>query len=223
MIYDFHTHTFFSDGELSPIEAVRRAIVKGYAAIAITDHVSDSNCLQVLDGVMRDCALACAHWPIRAFAGVELTHIPPAAIPRLARLAKENGAAIVVVHGETPVEPVPEGTNMAAVSCPDVDVLAHPGLITAEEARAAAANGTFLEITARKGHSLTNGHVAKIALVAGARLLVNSDAHSPDDLLVAEMARKVALGSGLGEDALEEVLRLNPLALVERLESAGAG
>ena len=38
-VYDFHTHTFLSDGVLSPMELIRRAHDKGYAAIAITDHV----------------------------------------------------------------------------------------------------------------------------------------------------------------------------------------
>ena len=35
----------------------------------------------------------------------------------------------VVVHGETLVEPVEPGTNRAAVSCPEVDILAHPGCL----------------------------------------------------------------------------------------------
>lgn len=219
MIFDFHTHTFLSDGELSPIESIRRAMVRGYEVIGVTDHVSDANCLQVVEAARRDCLLARAYWPIKALAGVELTHVPPAAIPRLARLAKQSGADIVVVHGETPVEPVPEGTNLAAIQCADVDVLAHPGFISLEEARLAASNGTYLEISARKGHSLTNGHVAKIARLAGAKLLVNSDAHSPDDQLTREMARKVALGCGLEEEMLDEVLERNPKALMETLEA----
>ncbi|HLE81453.1 MAG TPA: PHP domain-containing protein, partial [Dehalococcoidia bacterium] len=32
-MYDFHTHTFLSDGVLSPIELIRRAHVKGYRVI----------------------------------------------------------------------------------------------------------------------------------------------------------------------------------------------
>jgi histidinol phosphatase-like PHP family hydrolase len=80
-------------------------------------------------------------FPITVLPGVELTHVAPARIAPLARRAKELGAAIVVVHGETIVEPVEPGTDRAAVECTDVDILAHPGFITLEEARLAAQNG----------------------------------------------------------------------------------
>ena len=89
----------------------------------------------------------------------------------MAQKAKQLGAWIVVVHGETIVEPVEKGTNLAALNSPDVDILAHPGMLSPEEARLAAANHIFLEISARKGHSLTNGHVAKLGLKAGAKML----------------------------------------------------
>ncbi|SVC01854.1 uncharacterized protein METZ01_LOCUS254708, partial [marine metagenome] len=42
-MYDFHTHTFLSDGVLSPIELIRRAIAIGYKTMAITDHVGPGN------------------------------------------------------------------------------------------------------------------------------------------------------------------------------------
>jgi predicted metal-dependent phosphoesterase TrpH len=42
-MYDFHTHTFLSDGVLSPIELIRRALVRGYKAIGVTDHVGVGN------------------------------------------------------------------------------------------------------------------------------------------------------------------------------------
>ncbi len=35
---DLHTHTFFSDGELAPSELVRRAYLKGYKVIGLSDH-----------------------------------------------------------------------------------------------------------------------------------------------------------------------------------------
>ena len=134
--------------------------------------------------------------------GVELTHLPPEHIAPLARKAKELGAEIVVVHGETPAEPVAPGTNMAAVSCKDVDVLAHPGFLTLEEARLAASNGILLEITSRGGHNMTNGHVANTAREAGAMMVVDTDSHAPGDLITGERALAVARGAGLsGQEA----------------------
>lgn len=218
MIYDFHTHSTLSDGELSPVELVRRAVVHGYKAVAITDHAGLGGLDRLMQTLSRDCELVRQHWDIVAFSGVELTHVPAAAIPQAARAAREAGAWIVVVHGETPVEPVQEGTNLAALTCPDVDVLAHPGLITPQEAELAAQNGVFLEISARRGHSLANGHVVKAARQAGARLIVDSDQHDLD-FLTEERARKVALGAGLSEADLEEVLVQNPRLLLERILS----
>ncbi len=214
--YELHTHSFFSDGELLPSELIRRASVRGCIAIAITDHADASNLERIVSELVRLARDQSDSLPIPLIPGVEITHVPPSAIPRLARRAKELGAGIVVVHGETLLEPVPPGTNRAAVECPDVDILAHPGFITVEEAALAARNGVFLEISARKGHCLTNGHVVKVARLAGAKLVVNSDAHSSGDLLDPELARKVAMGAGLEGEELELALIHNPASLVEK-------
>ncbi len=162
------------------------------------------------------------HWAVEVLAGVEITHVPPEAIELVARKARRAGAHIVVVHGETPVEPVEPGTNRAAVLCDAVDVLGHPGFITHEEAEKAAERGIFLELTSRRGHCLTNGHVARIAKEVGALLIVNSDAHGPEDLLTEEIARKVVLGAGLKEEDLEEILVRNPRELLRRALNRGA-
>lgn len=217
MVYDFHTHSTLSDGALSPIELIRRAQVRNYKAIAITDHVGVGYLERIIKEIADDCALARQHWDIIAIPGVELTHLPPAAICEAAKRAKELGAWLVVVHGESIIEPVEKGTNSAALRCPYVDILAHPGLLTLEEAELAAANGIFLEISARKGHSLTNGHVAQLARLTGAKLLLNSDAHNPSDLLSPDLVRRIAQGAGLNEEESVEVLTINACALLEKL------
>ncbi|MBE0415727.1 MAG: histidinol phosphate phosphatase domain-containing protein [Dehalococcoidia bacterium] len=218
MVYDFHTHTSLSDGSLSPMELIQRAQARDYKAIALTDHVGIGYLDRIIREVAADCALARAHGDILAIPGVELTHIPPRAIGEAARRAKELGAWLVVVHGESIIEPeVEKGTNIAALQCPYVDILAHPGLITPEQAELAAANGIFLEISARKGHSLTNGHIAHLARLAGAKLLLNSDAHDETDLLCPHLARQIARGAGLNEEESDEILTNNAHALVKRL------
>jgi histidinol phosphatase-like PHP family hydrolase len=217
VIYDFHTHTSLSDGSLSPIELIRRARTKDYRAIALTDHAGIGYLDRIIGEVTRDCALARAHWDIIAIPGVELTHIPALVIGEAAKQAKELGAWLVVIHGESIIEPVERGTNMAALQCPYVDILAHPGLITLEEAKTAAATGVYLEISARKGHCLTNGHIARVARLAGAKLLLNSDAHNETDLLHPDLAYAIARGAGLDEEEIDEMLTTNTRDLLQRL------
>jgi putative hydrolase len=98
-----------------------------------------------------------------------------------------------------------------------VDILAHPGFITLEEAKLAAEKGKFLEITARKGHSLTNGHVAKMAKLAGAKMLVDSDAHKDTEILTEAFASAVAHGAGLNESEALQALTVNPEAFIKKL------
>jgi histidinol phosphatase-like PHP family hydrolase len=145
--------------------------------------------------------------------------VPAASIAELARAAKELGASHVVVHGESPVEPVEPGTNRAAVACPEVDILAHPGLLTADEAGIAAETGVLLEITAKDGHSLGNGRVYSLATQAGASCVVNSDTHLPSHLLDTAFARTVALAAGVAEADLAAMLRTTPQALLARIET----
>ena len=217
-MYDFHTHTFLSDGVLSPIELIRRAIHIGYEVMAITDHVGPGNLEFILTALKKDCELAEKHWDIKVMPGIEITHTPKGDIDRLAKEARRLGAGIVNVHGETISEPVEPGTNMAAVSSNNVDILAHPGLITEKEASIAASNKVFLEISARKGHGLANGHVVKTAALAGAQLILDSDAHEPQDLMTREYANKVAIGAGLSPEQATSLLNTSPLILLETLK-----
>lgn len=213
---DLHTHTFFSDGELIPSELVRRAVVKGYTAMAITDHADLSNLETIVPAIVRVSAVLSKRCGIEVIPGVELTHVPPADIAGLAKEARKLGARILLCHGETIVEPVQPGTNSAALNS-DIDILTHPGLITMEEAKLAAERGIYLEITARKGHSLTNGHVAKTALAAGAKLIVNTDTHSPGDMITDEDAERIVIGAGLTTEDFRRMMN-NAEELVNKLK-----
>lgn len=196
---DLHMHTFFSDGELVPTELIRRSAVAGYKAIAITDHADRSNTEWLLSNIVGVVDEIGAAYNIQVVAGVELTHVPPQSIADVARLARDKGAELVVVHGESIVDMVMAGTNLAAINA-GVDILAHPGLISEEEVELAAEKGVYLEITTRKGNSLTNGHVAKLAEKYGAKLVINNDAHAPSDILSPELIHKIALGCGMSEE-----------------------
>ncbi len=222
MLYDFHTHTYLSDGVLSPVELIRRAMANGYTALGIADHCAQGGMRRIIEEVGGDCRLARERWDFPAVVGVEITHVPASAIPQLAAEARKLGAELVVVHGETLVEPVEPGTNLAAVSCPQVDILAHPGLLTEQEAQLAAENGVFVELTTRQGHCLSNGLVAQQALAAGAQLVLNSDTHQPSDLLTEHFAEQVVRAAGVPAEKIREVLIDNPQQLLRRAEGRRA-
>jgi histidinol phosphatase-like PHP family hydrolase len=207
-LYDLHTHSILSDGEMLPIELIRRMAVLGYTTVAITDHVDTSNTTSVIQSLdmVRESAKI---FGVKLLCGVEITHVPPSQIADLAKSAKDSGADIVIVHGETPVEPVAAGTNHAACTCRYVNVLAHPGLITRGDAILAAKNGIALEITSRGGHNRTNGHVAQVARETKCQIVVDSDAHAPHDILDERAKFVVAKGAGLTDAECKQVISLN--------------
>ncbi len=205
-VIDLHTHTLFSDGALVPAESAQRAYAAGYRTIAFTDHADYSNIDFIIPRMVKVCNKISEKGNIFAIPGVELTHVDPFDIAQLSAEARKLGAKIVVMHGETLTEPVSAGTNLAAI-CAGVDILAHPGLITLKEAKLAAKKGVFLEITTRRGHSYTNGHVAAMAGKCGAQLVLNNDAHAPGDFVGRPLAINIARGAGLSEKEIIIMLK----------------
>ncbi len=214
-VIDLHTHSIFSDGELIPSESAQRALAAGYKTMAITDHADQSNLDFIIPRIVTVCAHITSRGNIRVLPGVELTHVDPTDIATLTAEARALGAKVVIVHGETLTEPVPSGTNLAAIEA-GVDILAHPGLITEDEVRLAAAKGVHLEITTRRGHAFTNGHVAKLAVKYQARLVLNNDAHAPGDFVGEKMAIKIARGAGLSEQDILSMFE-NSKKMVQRV------
>lgn len=201
---DLHMHSLLSDGELLPEELARRAESVGCRVIVIADHVGFSNVEQVVPALVSAAKRLTEARGVVVVPGAELTHCPPGQFAELADRARALGARWLVGHGETLVEPVAPGTNRAAIAA-GVDVLAHPGLISEEDARQAAGKGVALELTARKGHCLTNGHVALMARRVAADTVFGSDAHAPGDLCTREFADRVLAGAGLSPEEVEAV------------------
>jgi putative hydrolase len=213
-VIDLHTHSIFSDGDLIPSELAQRAYAAGYITIAITDHADHSNIDFIIPRIIKVCLKITEKGNITVLPGIELTHVDPRDIADLAEVARKMGAKIIIVHGQTLVEPVPEGTNLAALQA-DIDILAHPGLITEDEVKLAVAKGIYLEITTRKGHSLSNGHVAQLARKHQAKLVLDNDAHGPADFVGKDMATKIATGAGMSSDDIA-VMFANSQKLVQK-------
>jgi histidinol phosphatase-like PHP family hydrolase len=219
-VIDLHTHSIFSDGALIPSEMARRAQDRGYRALAITDHGDHSNVDFIVPRVAKVCRKLSHALGMPVIPGIELTHVPPEYIAELVREAREKGARLVVVHGETIAEPVLPGTNRAAIEAA-VDILAHPGLISEADVLRAKEQGVFLEISARKGHSLTNGHVVVLARRFEVPLVLNTDSHGPQDLITRDQAVRVALGAGLNLREVEEMMK-NSEELIRRATAGGS-
>jgi histidinol phosphatase-like PHP family hydrolase len=229
--YDFHTHTVFSDGGMIPAGLMQRALVRGCLGLAITDHVDSSNLEWAFENLLKfveelgqewrpdivpggdvttaplntlDSDALAKNWHLPLIPGVELTSVPPRKIEALAQKARSLGAKWIVVHGETIMEPVAPGTNRAAIEA-GVDLLSHPGLITAKDAARAAELGVHLEITTHKDHGMANGWVAQRARESGAKLLLNTDCHISAEILNAKQRRAIAFGAGLTADEVDRI------------------
>ncbi len=211
-----HAHTLFSDGALLPSELVRRAEAKGYKAFALTDHVDSSNIDFVLPRIVKVCKVLNRCWDIRSIPGVEITHVPVQEIARLVKFARKNGAKVVLVHGETVSEPVLKGTNRAGIEA-GCDILAHPGVISMADVTLAKKRGVCLELTTRKNHASTNKRLYKLARLAGAKLVLNTDAHDECDVATYAQAMKALKAIGMGRRDIEEVFE-NSRELVKKVD-----
>jgi histidinol phosphatase-like PHP family hydrolase len=196
---DLHTHSLFSDGELTPAELTRRFEVAGYKALAITDHGDQSNIDLIIPRLVAFCEQINRRQGIRVIPGIELTHVPPEFMPALVSRSREIGARLVVVHGESVVEPVAPGTNRMAIES-FVDILAHPGLITEDE------------VLLAKNQSLK---LARLAQKTGAPMVLDSDTHGPGDIWPAVRLHQIVEGAGLTRDDYHTLME-NAEAITKR-------
>jgi putative hydrolase len=214
---DLHVHTILSDGELLPSELARRADEIGYRVIAFTDHVDFSNVDDIVPALIRVCEKINMNFRIKTIPGVEITHINPIDIPIITKIAKNLGAKIIVVHGETIVEPVFKGTNRKALES-DIDILAHPGILSEDEAKIASEKNIYIEISTRKGHSLSNGHIVRLWYQYGFPLILNTDTHSPEDLITDEFAKKIIISAGVKVEDVSSVFHNSYILAKSKLD-----
>ena len=224
-MFDFHIHVSCSGGRdgLLPSEAMRLAKCAGYRAVGLIVRADVSTLPVLLPTLVPLVKTASLYAGIEAFAGAELVHVPPALLPDAVERARELGAALVLGHGESVprhlTDVVETGTNLAAVRA-GVDILAHPGLITPEDAELAAERGVLLELSTAPRHCLANGHVARMAERFGCGLVLGSDASTASDFESPEVTQALrkaaALGAGLDAEGLSR-LHVTERPLVQKL------
>ncbi|HEY1408252.1 MAG TPA: DNA polymerase/3'-5' exonuclease PolX [Promineifilum sp.] len=199
IISDFHMHTSWSDGTLSVLEMARRARDSGLKAIAITDHsvsLGVTNGLSVERLRQQAADVKAANKALgphfRVLHGTEMEIRADGTLDYPDEVLAELDLVIASLHTalSQPREQVTDRL-LKAIRNPHVDIIGHPtGRLLPDRPgadldmdaiiAAAAETGTILEINANPSRlDLRDVHV-KMAVEAGVRLSINTDAHHPD-------------------------------------------
>ncbi|MCO6011187.1 PHP domain-containing protein [Actinoallomurus purpureus] len=204
---DLHTHSDWSDGG-SPIEEMAEAAVGiGHDYIALTDH---SPRLKVANGLSPErlreqlkvvAALNERPAPFRVLTGIEVDILDDGSLDQDPALLAELDVVVASVHSKLRM-PAPDMTRrmLAAVANPRVNVLGHcTGRIVqaggrrgnkrpesefdAERVFAACADhDVAVEINSRPERLDPPKRLLRLAVEAGCRFAIDSDAHAPGQL-----------------------------------------
>jgi DNA polymerase (family X) len=192
---DLHCHTVASDGHNTIEEMALAARERGYEYVAITDHSAshgfgdDVSPAQLREQIERVRELDASIDGIRVLAGSEVNILPDGSLDYEDELLAELDWVIASVHTAFGMsEQAMTERMIAAVQHPLVDAIGHPtgrrierrepyALDVAAVIEAAVRSGTMLEINANPERRDLNDIHARAAARAGARILIDSDAH----------------------------------------------
>jgi DNA polymerase (family X) len=192
---DLHCHTVASDGRNTIEEMALAARGRGYEYVAITDHSAshgfgdDVSPEQLREQIERVREVDASIEGIRVLAGSEVNILPDGSLDYEDDLLAQLDWVIASVHTAFGMsEQAMTERMIAAVEHPLVDAIGHPTgrLIERREPyeldvqaliEAAVRTGTMLEINANPDRRDLNEIHARAAAQAGARILIDSDAH----------------------------------------------
>jgi DNA polymerase (family X) len=205
---DLHSHTTLSDGRNTLGEMADAARERGYAYLAITDHsASHGFGDHVTAERLRERIEEVREWNkgkhgFRLLAGSEINIGLDGALDYPDDLVEALDWVVASVHTSFSVgEEAMTERVLAAIENPNVDCIGHLtgrligrrepyGIDVEAVAGAAARTGTMLEINGNPNRRDLSEHHARLAKEAGARIVLNTDAHGVDTL--GNMAYAVA-------------------------------
>ena len=199
---DLHSHTDASDGTTSMEEMVLAALDLGHEYLAITDH---SPRLTVANGLSPDRlrtqvtqvrALSRAAAPFRVLAGIEVDILADGGLDQEPELLGELDVVVASVHSKLRMDRTAMTRRLlTAVANPHVDVLGHctgryisgktrpPSEFDAEAVFAACAeHEVAVEINCQPRRQDPPSELLRLAVEAGCRFSIDSDAHAPGEL-----------------------------------------
>jgi len=228
---DLHVHSDWSDGRVPMEQMVREAASRGLEYVAMTDHSSGrgiANGLSVErlsehNEHVREVEQATGD--IRVFKGTEVDIRADGTLDYTDEVLAELDIVIASVHsGMSQESDVMTARIIRAIENPHVTAIGHlttrfvlerPPVTADFDAifRAAASNGTLMEINASpKRMDLKDSHIRQ-ARELGVRFLINTDAHNPGDL---NQLRYGVGNARRGWAERRDVLNTLPLAEFER-------
>lgn len=197
---DLHMHTAWSDGAFSIEEMIEACRARGYEYMAITDH---SYYLKVANGLSAERLLRqneeIKEWnakftDIEILSGIEMDILPDGTLDYEDDVLKQLDFVIASIHSSfsQPQEQIMERLKTALYN-PYVKLIAHPtGRIIGrrdgysvdmeELIRLAAETNTALELNANPHRLDLSAVHLKMAQEAGAKLMINTDAHAIEHL-----------------------------------------
>jgi len=215
---DLHAHTNLTDGVNTVEEMAAAAAARGYEYLGISDH---SPSLRVANGLSEEhLRIHVAHIRefnrqtagIRLLAGTECDILADGTLDYPDPVLKDLDYVIGSVHSNFKM---PEKEMMArvlrAMENEHMDILAHPTtrkigqrepiqLNMERLAKAAADTGTVLEINGYPDRMDLSGPQARLAREHGAKLIVNTDSHTTEQLWFMRLAVGSARRGWLGKD-----------------------
>lgn len=234
---DCHVHSEWSDGG-SPIrEMATAARDLGHAYIVLTDH---SPTLRVANGLSRErleeqlgevARLNAELAPFRILTGIEVDILPDGALDQEDDLLSQLDLVVGSVHSELRMAERPMTRRMvAALANPLLDVLGHPtGRMVAGKRRrppssfdaeivfaAARRFDKAIEVNARPERLDPPKRLLRLAVEAGCRVAIDSDAHAPGQLAWLPNGCDRAAACGVEEQAT-----VNAMGAEELLAWAG--
>jgi DNA polymerase (family 10) len=197
---DLHSHTTLSDGRNSLEEMAEAGRARGYAYMAITDHsASHGFGDHVTDERLWERIEEIKGWNkgkrgFRLLAGSEINIGLDGALDYPDDLVAALDWVLASVHTSFAIS-AQEMTErvLAAIANPDVDCIGHLtgrligrrepyGIDVEAVAEAAARTGTMLEINGNPNRRDLSDRHARLAVDAGATIVLNTDAHGIDTL-----------------------------------------
>lgn len=201
--FDFHIHTNYSDGTVTPATVIESALGRNLEAVAITDHGpehQDGILVGRIDQMIEDVKVARENLEFLVLLGMEANIVgPQGSLDIEEKVLDELDLALAGVHSPETFKQVPEAaardyftSTMNAIKNQEIDVLAHPfclyddlsPYLSSEDlrafAKAAADRKVAIELNER--YHAPSEKLLAICVDEGVKVSVGSDAHAPSEV-----------------------------------------